>query len=152
MSNHKNWLASEIKRVHELTLILGMFSISCLDRSLQPACTASAGMSPSEYQSRSTQWAYAALGVAWVTRVVVTMPTDFPVEHKQQVVKVIPSDHFLKILYKKFCIHLDINRKLSVIKPYIWFIYTIYLCKGVSGSATMQLLELSKGLSNNYLL
>lgn len=57
--------------------------MSCLARSLQPSCTASAGISPSEYQSRSTQWAYAALGVAWVTRVVVTMPTDLPEERKQ---------------------------------------------------------------------
>lgn len=82
---------SKMKRVHRLTLILGMFSMSCLAMSLQPSCTAWTGISPSEYQSRSTQWAYAALGVAWVTRVVVTMPTDFPDEHKQQDAKVWPQ-------------------------------------------------------------
>lgn len=59
--------------------MLGMFSNSCLAMSLQPDCRASAGISLSEYQSLSTLWAYEALGVAWFTRVVVTIPTDLPV-------------------------------------------------------------------------
>lgn len=95
LSNHINHLSSEIKRAHGLTLIFGMFSMSWRAMSLQPSCTALAGISPSEYQSRSTQWAYAALGVAWVTRVVVTMPTDFPDEDKRQGAKVWPQGLFL---------------------------------------------------------
>lgn len=51
--------------------------------SLQPDRSASAGISPSEYQSLSTQWAYAALGVAWLTRVVVTIPTDLPAQSQR---------------------------------------------------------------------
>lgn len=66
--------------MRKLTLMSGIFSKSCLAMSLHPLCSASAGISPSEYQSRSTQWAYAALGVAWFTRVVVTIPTDLPGE------------------------------------------------------------------------
>ena len=68
-----------------LTLILGLSSTNCLAISLHPKPKLYSGgmrflgtcISVSLSQNRSAEWAYAAEGVAWVTRVVVTMPTDF---------------------------------------------------------------------------
>lgn len=56
----------------------GSFSISCLARSLQDFLAAG-GTLESSSQYLEGEWPYKAAGVAWVIRVFVTNPVDFPV-------------------------------------------------------------------------
>ena len=64
-----------------ITCMSLLSSISCLARSEQPAASSAGGRSESVSQYLSAECPYDDAGVAWVKRVVVTVPAALPITY-----------------------------------------------------------------------